>query len=185
MGAPQSVQLFSSGFIMDLQFGKTSTEDKSLKKDYWLAIFSVASWIAVLLALSRLPEQIPLHWNIDGWGARFHLIWISALPFTMWVLLTFLAALGPKYENHQGFAFRILCALPVLTLTAISWIMVAAAINKSLNVLFLIKILMGLMFTVFGSVLPRVQPTWFIGIRTPWTLSNPKIWKKRISLADG
>ena len=169
---------------MDPKLGKGSAKEKSVKKDYWLALFSVASWVAVLLALPRLPKEIPLHWNIggeiDGWGARFHLIWLGALPFVTWALFTFLAVLDPKRENYQGFAqvFRVLRALLVFLLMTIHWIMVAAAMDNSLDVVFWIKILMGMLFIVLGIVLPRLQPTWFIGIRTPWTLSNPKIWEK-------
>src|SRR2546427_7244662 len=36
----------------------------------------------------------------------------------------------------------------------------------------------GLLFIVLGNSLARVQPTWFVGIRTPWTLSSDTVWRK-------
>ena len=37
---------------------------------------------------------------------------------------------------------------------------------------------MGLLFFGLGFMVERAQPNWFIGIRTPWTLSNPVVWQK-------
>ncbi len=36
----------------------------------------------------------------------------------------------------------------------------------------------GLLFIVLGNYLTRVEPNWFIGIRTPWTLSSDTVWRK-------
>src|SRR5207247_9922398 len=36
----------------------------------------------------------------------------------------------------------------------------------------------GLLFIVLGNYLTRVEPTWFIGIRTPWTLSSDTVSRK-------
>src|SRR2546422_7002026 len=42
----------------------------------------------------------------------------------------------------------------------------------------LMPVAMGLLFVVLGNSLSRVQPTWFVGIRTPWTLSSDTVWRK-------
>jgi uncharacterized membrane protein len=36
----------------------------------------------------------------------------------------------------------------------------------------------SLLFIGLGFLIERTQPNWFIGIRTPWTLSSPKVWEK-------
>jgi uncharacterized membrane protein len=36
----------------------------------------------------------------------------------------------------------------------------------------------GLLFVMLGNYLSRVQPNWFLGIRTPWTLSSDQVWRK-------
>jgi len=35
---------------------------------------------------------------------------------------------------------------------------------------------MGLLFIVIGSLLRKAKRNWFIGIRTPWTLSSDRVW---------
>jgi uncharacterized membrane protein len=39
-------------------------------------------------------------------------------------------------------------------------------------------LLLGVLFSVLGSVLGKVRPNWFVGIRTPWTLSSTRSWDK-------
>jgi uncharacterized membrane protein len=36
----------------------------------------------------------------------------------------------------------------------------------------------GLLFVFLGNYLTRVEPNWFVGIRTPWTLSSDTVWRK-------
>src|SRR5256712_11828980 len=36
----------------------------------------------------------------------------------------------------------------------------------------------GLLFIVLGNYLTRVEPNWFVGIRTPWTLSSDTVWRR-------
>jgi uncharacterized membrane protein len=31
---------------------------------------------------------------------------------------------------------------------------------------------------VLGNVMPRARPNWWFGIRTPWTLTNDRVWEK-------
>jgi len=41
----------------------------------------------------------------------------------------------------------------------------------------------GLTFIVLGNYLGRVEPNWFIGIRTPWTLESETVWRKTHRIA--
>ncbi len=38
----------------------------------------------------------------------------------------------------------------------------------------IMPLLVGGLFIVIGSVLGKLRPTWFVGIRTPWTLSSAR-----------
>ena len=37
---------------------------------------------------------------------------------------------------------------------------------------------MGILFFYIGILCENAKRNWFIGIRTPWTLSSDKVWKK-------
>jgi uncharacterized membrane protein len=39
-------------------------------------------------------------------------------------------------------------------------------------------ILVGLLFAGLGRYIGSFEQNWFAGVRNPWTLSNPEVWKK-------
>jgi uncharacterized membrane protein len=39
-------------------------------------------------------------------------------------------------------------------------------------------ILIGALFVGIGNLMPRVRPNWFVGVRTPWTLSSDEVWRR-------
>ena len=39
-------------------------------------------------------------------------------------------------------------------------------------------ILFGGLFVVMGNYMAKIKRNWFIGIRTPWTLSSEAVWQK-------
>jgi uncharacterized membrane protein len=36
----------------------------------------------------------------------------------------------------------------------------------------------GIFITALGLMLPKVHPNWFVGIRTPWTLTSDLSWQR-------
>ena len=43
---------------------------------------------------------------------------------------------------------------------------------------------LGLLFIFIGSVLPKLKRNWFIGIRTPWTMSDDIVWENTHKLGS-
>jgi uncharacterized membrane protein len=41
----------------------------------------------------------------------------------------------------------------------------------------------GVLLLVLGNVLPRVRSNWWMGVRTPWTLSSERVWRSTHRLA--
>jgi len=37
---------------------------------------------------------------------------------------------------------------------------------------------MGGLFIVIGGVMGKIRPNWFVGVRTPWTLSSKVSWSR-------
>jgi len=155
-----------------------------MKKDYWLLILSLASWGALLLLIPELPDRIPMHWGLDGqvdrWGDRNNMIWLGAMGSMVWALMTWLPKIDPGRANYKLFkkSYRVLRGAIVALLSGISWITVVYSMNSSVNVILLIKIFIGITLIVIGNLLSRIRPNWFTGIKTPWTLADPVIWKK-------
>lgn len=46
-----------------------------------------------------------------------------------------------------------------------------------------IPTMVGVLFLVLGNYMPKIKNNWFMGIRTPWTLSSEEVWNKTHRLA--
>jgi uncharacterized membrane protein len=47
----------------------------------------------------------------------------------------------------------------------------------------ILAILLAAFLLVLGNFMGRVRPNWFVGIRTPWTLSSDEVWRRTHRLA--
>lgn len=133
----------------------------------------------------QLPAQIASHWNargeVDGYMGKFWGVFLA--PFVllgMAVLFALIPRIDPLQANYQRFrgyynGFFILLAIffLVIQLQVILW---SKGIRISPNVIF--PIALGFLFFYIGILCEHAKRNWFIGIRTPWTLSNEKVWDK-------
>lgn len=132
-----------------------------------------------------LPETVALHWGIsgeaDGWGGR---IWGAGLgPLLLGVvffLFSILPTIDPLQENVRRFErdynrfFAALAAF-LFYLHALSLI---ANLGVRFNMGALLSPALGGLWFVIGGLLLHAKQNWFIGIRTPWTLSSGEVWDK-------
>ncbi len=165
---------------MDLQ----SEKGREIKKDYWLMALALANWLAVCLLIPRLPDIVPMHFNLTGevdrWGSKWNYIWLGAMAPAIWALMTWLPAIDPKKENYKKFpgSYRLIRAVIVLTMSIIMWLAIMSSMETKINLPLMIKLLIGILLVVLGNVMTRLRPNWFTGIKTPWTLADPVVWKK-------
>jgi uncharacterized membrane protein len=108
---------------------------------------------------------------------------IFLAPFIMLgmaLLFILIPRIDPLQANYQRFrsyydGFFILLAIffLVIQLQVILW---NKGTHISPNVIF--PIALGFLFFYLGILCEHAKRNWFIGIRTPWTLSNEKVWDK-------
>ena len=48
-----------------------------------------------------------------------------------------------------------------------------------------ISALVGLLFMFLGNLMGKVKPNFFMGIRNPWTISDPDVWNRAHRLGGG
>ena len=73
-----------------------------------------------------------------------------------------------QVDRYGGRA--VMAAIYALTM---SWIH-----GRPLAIHVWVPAIVGALFVVIGSVLGRVRPNWFVGVRTPWTLSSKVSWER-------
>ena len=118
---------------------------------------------------------------MDRYGSRAEgaFLW-PGLMLVVWMLLRFLPRIDPRRANYAKFAETY--DLVVNSLVALFAVMhvalVGIALGWPISMGRLVPALVGLQFVIFGNALPRARPNWWFGIRTPWTLSNDRVWMR-------
>lgn len=151
---------------------------------YLLAALAVVlgALLATAWMLPHLPPTVPMHWNahgqVDRMGSRaelFILPLVMAGLLALWPVLARVSPQGYGVERFHGtywfggFAvMAVLAFIHVLTLCAAS----GAGIDGGRAVAGALAVL----FILLGNVMGKVKPNFWMGIRTPWTLTNERVW---------
>jgi uncharacterized membrane protein len=144
----------------------------------------VASAVATVIVYPRLPDRIPRHWNIHSQPNGFGPKWAFAGLFpvalaVLWGVLRVLPRIDPHRANYEKFQSTYdLLVNSVLTLACFFH---AYAIAEALGIAMPFRVLplaLAGACIILGNVLPRARPNWWFGIRTPWTLSNDRVWER-------
>lgn len=149
-----------------------------------LWLMPALSWMIALLSYPFLPDAIPLHWNIygqiDNWGNKFPSAFIfPAIMLGVIILMQVIPKIDPKrmnYERFIGVYQAIQVAVVGLLFSLHLLVCYAALINSEIAVDLIVKLLIGILFVIFGNLMPKIKHNYFVGIRTPWTLASEAVW---------
>ena len=153
----------------------------------WKVLLSVlATFLPTAIGLvlwDRLPATMNSHWGLDGAadgtaGKAMIVFGMPALLAAVNMLCMVGSALDTKNKNQNkklmGIIFWI---MPVLSTVVVSSIY-AMALGKSVDVLMVIPLLMGVLFMVIGNYMPKATQNRTMGIKIWWTLNNEENWNK-------
>src|SRR4029077_5688670 len=78
----------------------------------------------------------------------------------------------------SGTGFNTVLLPLIALLAAIHHVVSADAFRHELNARRVAVLLTGLQFMVVGNVMGKVRPNHWLGIRTPWTLADDRVWDR-------
>lgn len=165
---------------------------KSNFKTEWFSISLILiSFLLSYYFYQNFPAQVPSHWNINGEvdaysGPLMGALMIPVLMLVMYLVFFFMPYLDPKKEQYINFSavyhkFKEL----FLAFFLILYLMTGMnGLGYKIDIAFYIPLMIGWLFIVIGLLLKKVKMNWFIGIRTPWTLSSETVWEKTNKLGS-
>lgn len=146
----------------------------------------VGATLAGLLLWGQLPDQMASHWNVhdqvDGYMPK---IWgvfmLPLITLAMLVLFLVIPAVDPLKANIAKFreSFNLFIVLMVAFMVYIHGLTLAWSLgytNFKMSGAMLPAI--GLLFVFIGFMMRQAKRNFFIGIRTPWTLSSDTVWNE-------
>lgn len=157
-----------------------------IKKDVIIILLILLMFIIGFASYPFLPEKIPMHWNfkgeIDRYGSKFEGVWaIPLLTLFLYLGLLFVPYLDPKKENYIKFekVYQIIKYSLVIVFSILYYSVIIVGLGGPKDLIpKIVPITIGILFIILGNYMPRIKPNWFVGIRTPWTLSNEEVWRK-------
>jgi uncharacterized membrane protein len=152
----------------------------------------VASWailagMFVLAAVSwnQAPDSIPIHWNITGTADGFAgkaegLLLYPVASLGLYLALLLIPRFDPKRSNDAAFSgtYKVLRLIMLAFFAVVYGIVHLWIRGYEISMSTFMPIAIGMLFIVLGNFMGKIRPTWFVGIRTPWTLSNSTVWTR-------
>lgn len=157
----------------------------SMKTEIWPALIILVVTILSIWAYPQLPAVVVSHWDFagkaNGWMSReFHAIFFPLLLIGMYALLSVVPKFDPRGERYREFAsvYLIMRNAILLVLGVVFVVATFSNLGYAINIGATVAGIIGLLMIFLGNYFGKLKRNFFIGVRTPWTLSSDNVWNK-------
>ena len=155
------------------------------RNEITITVLVLLSFLVGTALYSRLPEQMASHWNaqgqVDDYLPRFWGVFLLPTIMTaLWLMFVAIPRIDPLRENIASFRkhYDLLVLVIILFMLAVYAHTLLWSLGIQVGTNQLVSALTGLLFFFVGVTLQHAKRNWFVGIRTPWTLSSDAVWQK-------
>jgi len=155
------------------------------KSEIIILLIILLSFALAICLYPKMPSQMASHWStkgeVDGYLSRFWGLFLMPLVFLiLFLLFVFIPQIDPLKENIKKFRkyFDGFIMLIVLFLFYVYLLTLAWNLGWRFDMGKFIIPFLAILFYYCGILLGNAKRNWFIGIRTPWTLSSEEVWNK-------
>jgi uncharacterized membrane protein len=143
------------------------------------------------LAYPLLPSRMVVHWDATGTPDGFASKDVGALlvPILALALFGFFLVLPSLDPEHRGNIERFrrfydgMVSVILAFLLYVHLVLLAASLGYVGDPFLALVPAIAALLYYLGVVLEHAKRNWFIGVRTPWTLSSEKVWDETNTLA--
>lgn len=135
-----------------------------------------------------LPDTVPIHWGINGQANGYGPKWVNTFLIPListgiYVLISVLLAAGPRLGGRQATAAnlriaKIIIAGIILFLLVIQLATIAQSTGAGFDMATVIMLAISVLFIFIGNYMGKMRRNFWMGIRTPWTLTNTVVWER-------
>lgn len=158
-------------------------QEKSHILEAIIILLVIITWLIGVITYAYAPDIVPIHWNLEGKPDNYASkdIGLFLLPLIntgLYLFLFFIPKIDPNNEQLQ-YSIKTLQWIRLGTHALLGFIMLwtSLSIIEASNVQpeWLFSVI-SLFFAFLGKAMANVKQNYFVGIRTPWTLSNELVW---------
>jgi uncharacterized membrane protein len=151
-----------------------------------LLLFAIMAGFAVWGHFNLPDAPVAVHFGPDGQANGYQsrdvamvlmpAITLATLVGCLWILPRLLPK-SASIERSQTVYGVIMVAVTALLAVCFAGIVMTAA-GKAPDMLKIVLVGTGLLFILIGNYMPKMRRNWLMGIRTPWTLADERVWDK-------
>ena len=155
------------------------------KADVITALLCLVGVIPGLVCYNRLPELIPIHFDInnqpDNYASKN--IAIFAIPMLMTVLHLICCiadnSMGANSSKKlpRSVKWIVRAIIPTITIV-LQCVTVMFALDMTTDIDIVCRLIIGIIYILLGNYLPKTRPNPTFGIRLPWTVTDEVVWSK-------
>jgi uncharacterized membrane protein len=161
---------------------------KRIKHFAGTVILLLVYLIALAFIAQALPAdaEIPIHWNakgvIDGYAPKSTAIFLAVLLVPgLFLFLYLMPYYSPRYKRQAQRFDRVLPYISfvlVLFLALLNIYGLCYSLGADRLPFNPVLIIIGFLMMFLGNLLPKLPRNFFVGIRTPWTISDEDNWHR-------
>jgi len=157
----------------------------NFKKELPAILIVIASWALGWYFFQHFPAQVVTHWNFYGEADNFgkgttNALAIPSLITGMYLLFLVLPMLDPKKERYEEFK-KVYAIFKTILMFVMFLVFLASGLYNlgyNVKIQYVVPSIIGLLMIVLGNYMGKIKPNWFVGIKTPWTMSSEVVWQK-------
>lgn len=149
-----------------------------------LAMVGLSAWAWMV---TPADTQIAVHWSATGevnrYGTRLEAFGlIPAMTAGLSLLMALAPRIDPRGRNLEKSGPLLITVwlglLAILAMTHLALILPAVGLVEADSEFTpkFVLIAVCVFMAVIGNVLGKARPNWFVGVRTPWSLSSDRSW---------
>ena len=151
---------------------------------YPLVTVFVAYLIGIYLS-PQLPYLMASHWGINGEvngyvSKNFGIYFMPSLSLFLYFLFRLLPKIDPYKKNFSEFKnyYDTFICVVFSFFFYIYFLTLFWNLGFRFNMIQLMSPALAVIFYYVGVLTQNAHRNWFVGIRTPWTLSSVTVWQK-------
>ncbi len=146
-------------------------------------ILVAANLLLSVVTYPMLPDRIIMHWGAggvpDGYGSKLSgTLLMQLVQFFMLGIYVVIPRIDPqkKVTMSTGY-YKDIMNLMLAYFMFFNVLFITQNLGYDYNMTSFMMPGVGVLLFFLGDILGKAEPNWFVGMRTPWTLSNDEVWR--------
>jgi uncharacterized membrane protein len=154
-------------------------------KELFAALIVAISFLLAWFIEPMLPARVASHWNaageVNGYTSRF---WgaflVPLISFACLLMFVLIPKIDPKKQNIDRFIsfYYNFVIVFLLFMFYVNGLTIYWNLGHVFNFIQWLAPAFAALFYSVGALIGHAEMNWFIGIRTPWTLSSEHVWQE-------